>query len=162
MAILEVLNRQISELEHAINDHFEQHPNAEIYLSMPGMSHIIGARVLGGFGDDPDRYANPKSRRNYAGTSPLTIASGKAETITSRWIYNNQLHDAVIRWAFCSLTVSPGAKAFYTQRRQAGDSHYAALKRVANRLISILHGCLHHHTTYDEHTAWGHRQPVNT
>ena len=77
MAILVELNRQITQLETALAEHFEQHPDADIYLSLPGLGVVLGARVLGEFGDDPDRYADVKSRRNYAGTSPLTIASGK-------------------------------------------------------------------------------------
>ena len=52
---------------------------------------------------------------------------------------------------------SPGARAFYDQHRAAGDTHHRALRALANRLVGILHGCLRHRTTYDEHTAWKHR-----
>ncbi|MDQ1672478.1 MAG: hypothetical protein QOC98_1040 [Frankiaceae bacterium] len=51
---------------------FGQHPAAEIVLSQPGLGTILGARVLAEFGDDPDRYATAKARKNYAGTSPIT------------------------------------------------------------------------------------------
>ena len=60
--------------------HFGQHPDAEIYLSQPG----LGARVLGEFGDDPHRYASAKARRNYAGISPITRASGKKKIVAAR------------------------------------------------------------------------------
>jgi hypothetical protein len=60
-------------------------------------------------------------------------------------------------WAFASLNNSPGARAFYDQHRDAGDTHNRALRALANRLVGILHGCLRHNTLYDEHTAWGHR-----
>jgi len=33
---------------------------------------------------------------------------------------------------------------------------HAALRALGNRLVGILHGCLQHHTAYDEHTAWAH------
>ena len=26
--------------------------------------------------------------------------------------------------------------------------------------VAILHGCLRHHTLYNEHTAWAHRMPA--
>ena len=68
---------QIVELQGQVEAHFGRHPDAEIYRSQPGMGAILGARVLGEFGDDPHRYADGKARRNYAGTSPLTRASGK-------------------------------------------------------------------------------------
>ena len=79
---------------------------------------MLGARVLGEFGDDPDRYADVKSRRNYAGTSPLTIASGKHRTVTARYIRNNRLYDAICRWAFSSLTASPDADTSTTNEEQ--------------------------------------------
>lgn len=162
VAIVVELNRQIGELETELVAHFEKHPDASVYLSLPGFGVIIGARALGEFGDDPDRYATGKSRRNYAGTSPITIASGTRRIVTARWVKNSRLHDALIRWAFSALTASPGARAFYDYRRAQGDRHYKALRALANRLVGILHGCLQHHTLYDETTAWAHRQPTNT
>jgi transposase/transposase IS116/IS110/IS902 family protein len=157
VAIITELNRQISELETTLADRFEQHPDADIYLSQPGLGDVLGARVLGEFGDDPDRYASAKSRKNYAGTSPLTVASGRKRAVLARHIRNRRLYDAVDQWAFCSLSTSPGARAFYDQRRAAGDLHHQALRALGNRLVGILHGCLHHRTRYDEHTAWAHR-----
>ena len=117
-----------------------------------------GARVLGEFGDDPNRYAIAKSRRNYAGTSPITRASGTKRAVLARYIRNRRLYDAIDQWAFCSLSASPGCRAFYDQRRAKGDLHHQALRALGNRLVGILHGCLTHHTAYDEHTAWAHRQ----
>src|SRR6516225_1218015 len=81
VGIIGELNRGIAELEAALEEHFEQHPDADIYLSLPGLGDVLGARVLGEFGDAPDRYASAKSRKNYAGTSPLTVASGKKRTV---------------------------------------------------------------------------------
>jgi hypothetical protein len=63
-------------------------------------------------------------------------------------------------WAFGTLTASPGARAFYDQHRANGDTHHRALRALANRLVGILDGCLRHHTPYDEHTAWGHRDQI--
>jgi hypothetical protein len=83
---------------------------------------ILGARVLGEFGDDPNRYADAKSRQNYAGTSPITKASGKHRVVLARYARNRHLADAYYLWAFSSLTASPGAQAFYDQRRSAGDT----------------------------------------
>jgi len=64
VGIIGELNRQITQLETELGAHFEQHPDADIYLSQPGLGDVLGARVLGEFGDDPDRYADVKSRRN--------------------------------------------------------------------------------------------------
>src|SRR6478609_6905918 len=84
VGIIAELNRQIAELETELATHFETHPDADIYLSQPGLGVVLGARVLGEFGDDPNRYTDTKSRKNYAGTSPLTVASGKKRAVLAR------------------------------------------------------------------------------
>jgi len=157
VAIIAELNTQIDELAQELADHFEQHPDSDIYLSLPGIGVILGARMLGEFGDDPNRYADTKSRKNYAGTSPITRASGKRSVALARFVRNRRLADAIDQHAFCSLGPSPGARLFYDQRRACGDSHHQALRALSNRWIGILHGCLQHHTHYDENTAWAHR-----
>ena len=160
VAIITELNRQITALETTLAWSFNQHPDADIYHSLPGFGVVLGARALGEFGDDPTRYSDSKARRNYAGTSPITIASGKKKTVTARHVRNRRLYDALDQAAFSALTQSPGSRQFYDQRRTAGDLHHQALRALANRLVSILHGCLTHRTLYNEHTAWAHRQPT--
>lgn len=160
VGVIAALNAQLADLETQLEQSFEQHPDADLILSLPGLSDILGARVLGEFGDDPERFADAKSRRNYAGTSPITIASGKKRAVLARHARNTRLYDAVDQWAFCSLQASPGARAYYDARRAAHDSHHQALRALGNRWVGILHGCLRHRVPYDEHTAWGHRQPA--
>jgi transposase len=94
VGIIGELNRQIADLENELATHFETHPDADIYLSQPGLGVILGARVLGEFGDDPNRYTTAKSRKNYAGTSPLTVASGKKRAVLARRVRNRRLYDA--------------------------------------------------------------------
>ena len=151
------INRRIEELEAELAASFEQHPDAGIYRSLPGLGVVLGARVLGEFGDDPERYDSAKSRRNYAGTSPLTVASGRKRTVKARFIRNRRLYAAADQWALCSLQASPGCRDFYDRRRAAGDLHHQALRALANRLVGYLHGCLKRRLLYDETTAWAHR-----
>jgi hypothetical protein len=154
------LTNQISAVEAELAEHFRNHPDADIYLSLPGIGVILGARVLGEFGDDPNRFTDAKSRKNYAGTSPITVASGRKHAVMARHVRNQRLYDALDRWAFATLKTSPGARAFYDQHRAAGDTHHQALRALANRLVGILHGCLRHHNPYNEDTAWAHRLPI--
>ena len=160
VAVIAELNTQIAGLEAQLAEGFEQHPDAEVIRSLPGLGMILGARVLAEFGDDPNRYADAKSRKNYAGTSPITRASGTRRVVLARYARNRRLADACYLWAFAALTTSPGARAFYDAHRATGDTHHRALRALANRLVGILHGCLRHHTPYDEHTAWAHRQDL--
>ncbi len=158
IAVIAALNEQVKILQGQVEADFGRHPDAEIYRSQPGMGAVLGARVLGEFGDDPHRYADGKSRRNYAATSPLTRASGKKKVVAARFIHNDRLVDALNAQAFASLNASPGARALYDELRARGIEHNDALRRLANRLVGILHGCLKTRTLYDEATAWSHRQ----
>jgi hypothetical protein len=157
-AVNATLNEQVKALQGQVEEHFGRHPDAEIYLSQPGMGATLGARVLGEFGDDPHRYADGKARRNYAATSPITRASGKKKVVAARFVHNDRLVDALRAQAFAALNASPGARAFYDAQRAKGLEHNDALRRLANRLVGILHGCLKTRTLYDEATAWGHRE----
>jgi len=158
IAVIATLNEQVKVLQGQVEENFGRHPDAEIYRSQPGMGAILGARVLGEFGDAPRRYADGKARRNYAATSPITRASGKKKVVAARFVHNDRLVDALNAQAFASLNASPGARACYDELRARGIEHNDALRRLANRLVGILHGCLKTRTLYDEATAWGHRE----
>jgi hypothetical protein len=69
VAILTTLNAEIKTMEEQVEAHFGQHPDAEIYLSQPGLGVVLGARVLAEFGDSTTRYCDARARKNYAGTS---------------------------------------------------------------------------------------------
>ena len=162
VSVIAEMTAQIGGLEGQLAADFEQHPDAEVVRSLPGLGTILGARVLGEFGDEPDRYATAKSRKNYAGTSPITRASGTRRVVLARHARNKRLADAIYLWAFSALSTCPGARAFYDQRRAAGDTHHQALRALGNRLVGILHGCLTHHGPYSETTAWAHRPAHQT
>jgi hypothetical protein len=156
VAVIGVLNTQITVLQGQVEAHFGRHPAVEIYRSQPGLGEILGARVLGEFGDDPHRYTDARARRNYAGTSPITRASGRKKVVLARYARNDRLADALHQQAFCALSSSPGARAYYDTLRARGTGHHAALRQLGNRLVGILHGCLKTGRRYDEDTAWAH------
>ena len=154
VAVLTTMVAQTEVLAGQVEQGFGQHPDAEIYRSQPGLGTILGARVLAEFGDDPDRYADARSRKNYSGMSPITKASGTKRVVLARYARNRRLGDALFRQAYTALRVSPGARAFYDQQRARGATHYQALRALANRLVGILHGCLRTGTFYNENRAW--------
>ena len=154
--LIMALNEHVDALAAVVDHHFGLHPDADIYASLPGLGVTLGARVLGEFGDAPDRYADARARKNYAGSSPITVASGKKRLVQARYAHNKRMADALRQWAFCSMRGSPGARAYYDELKARKIGHHAALKQLANRWVEILHGCLKTHTLYDEHTAWSH------
>ena len=122
---------QISALQGQVEARLGRHPDVEIYRSQPGLGEILGARVLGEFGDDPHRYAGASARKNYAGSSPITRASGKKTVVLARFVRNQRLADALHQQAFCALRASPGARAYYDQLRARGAGHHAALRQLS-------------------------------
>src|SRR5438128_1789105 len=150
VAIISSMNTEITRLQDELERRFESHPDAEILRSLPGLGSVLGARVLAEFGDDPTRYADARARRNYAGTAPITRASGTRRVVLARMARNKRLADGMYLWAFCSLQTSPGARASYDRQRSAGKTHHQALRSLGNRWAGILHGCLTHRTVYDE------------
>lgn len=151
------MNRQLTSLERDLGSAFEKHPDAAIIASQPGLGVVLSARVLGEFGDDPNRYKDARCRKNYAGTSPITVASGKSKVVKARYVGNHHLKDACYLWAFCALSASPGARRYYDTLRGRNLEHDAALRALGNRLVGILDGCLRHRSLYDEQIAWAHR-----
>jgi len=160
VAVLAALNQQIAELERALSEYFDRHPDAEILRSLPGLGLVLGARVLGEFGDDPNRFADDRGRKAYAGTAPITKASGRSLVVLARVARNRRLADACERWAFCSLGQSPGARRYYDALRARGKTHSQATRQLANRWVGILHACLERREAYREHVAWPERQEV--
>jgi transposase len=148
------LNASIAKLEASLSEHFKKHPSAKVILSLPGMGMVLGARVLGEFGDDPNRYSDAKSRRNYAGTSPITKTSGRSRVVLSRHARNKRLASALDQWAFSSLLPSPGARGYYDELKARDKHHRKAIRQLANKWVGILHGCLENDCPYDEDIAW--------
>ncbi len=154
VAVIAQLNQQIAALERDLAENFEEHPDVEIYLSQPGLGVVLGARAIAEFGDDRTRFAHPKARKSFAGTAPITKASGTRQVVLARVARNRRLADACYWWAFCALTRSAGARRYYDALRQRGKTHHQALRALANRLVGILHGCLEHRQRYSEDVAW--------
>jgi transposase len=154
VAVITEVVAQIEVLRSEVEAGFGRHPDAEIYLSQPGLGPVLGARVLAEFGDDRTRYADSKARKNYSGMAPITRASGTKRVVLARYARNRRLADALYQQAFAALSTSPGARAYYDRHRTRGATHHQALRALANRLVGILHGCLRHHSYYDETTAW--------
>ncbi len=155
VALITVLNAQIERLGQVVAEHFGRHRDADIYTSLPGLGVILGARILGEFGDDPHRYADAKGRKAYAGTAPSPEPpdqTGRARPVRPqppprrrRPAVGVLLHARLTR----RPRLLPGPPA-------RGIGHQAALRQLANRWVGILHGCLRHRTFYDENTAWQH------
>jgi transposase len=154
IAVITVMQTGIASLEAAMTEEFEQNPCAGLLRSAPGLGPILAARVLAEVGDDTTRFATAQNLRSFAGTAPITKASGRSKVVRTRHIRNRRLADACHWWAFASITKSVGARAHYDRRRATGDTHNAALRNLANKLLGRLWWCLANDRPWDEAEAW--------
>ena len=154
LGIIAAMHEAVDALEAELGRCFDAHPQAPILRSVPGLGPILAARVLAEIGDDRERFPTPAALRAFAGTAPITRASGRSHYVKARKVRNKRLGDACHWWAFAAITKSPGARAHYDKRRAAGDHHNAALRNLANKLLGRLWWCLQHDEPWDEHAAW--------
>jgi transposase len=148
------------DLEAAAIESFNQHPDAGIITSFPGLGALTGARVLAETGDDRSRFSDARGLKAYAGAAPITRASGKTKSVTHRRVKNNRLAAAGYLWAFSALSASPGARGHYDRRRDAGDGHAGAQRNLFGRLLGCLHHCLITGQHYDETIAFPTPEPL--
>lgn len=142
------------DLAEAAAESFETHPDAEIITGFPGLSALSGARVFAEIGDDRARFTDAKGLKAYAGSAPVTRASGKSVAVLARRVKNQRLAGVGYVWAFAAMAHSDGARAHYDRRREAGDRHTAAQRNLFNRMLGCLHHCLTHRVHYSEAVAF--------
>lgn len=142
------------DLAEAARAHFEQHPDAEIMTSFPGLGLLTGARVLAEIGDDRTRFNDPRGLKAYAGSAPITRASGRKTVVLHRHIKNRRLAAVGPIWALASLKASPGARRHFDARRAVGDWNHQAQRHLFNKFLGQLHHCLQLRCFYDEHQAF--------
>lgn len=153
VAQLDAACRAADDLAEAAAAAFATHPDAEILGSFPGIGPLTGARVLAEIGDDRTRFADARALKAYAGSAPVTIASGKSHLVRHRRVKNQRLAAAGYVWIFGALP-SPQVKAEYDRRRDRGDRHTAAMRNVFNRLLGCLHHCLQTGQKFDPGKAF--------
>lgn len=142
------------QLAEAATDHFDRHPDAAIITSFPGLGALAGARVLAEIGDDRTRFSDARGLKAYAGSAPITRASGRKEVILHRHIKNKRLAAVGTVWALSSLRASPGARRHFDARRAKGDWNHQAQRHLFNKFLGQLHHCLQTSRLYDENHAF--------
>jgi transposase len=154
LAALDTACHSVEDLGQASAELFQTHPDYAIITSFPGLADSTGARVLAEIGDDRARFADARGLKAYAGSAPITRASGRSMSITHRHIKNNRLANVGWMWAFTAASNCEPARKHYRQRRENGDRHAAATRHLFNKLLGQLHHCLLHRQTFDETKAF--------
>jgi transposase len=151
---LDTAAANVARLEESLTLAFEQHPDADIITSFPGLGTVLGARILAEIGDDRTRFTTARGLKAFAGTAPITRASGMKPSPPDASCATNGSGKPAYLWALPLLAHSPAAHAHFTARRERGDSYSAAARNLTNRGMGTLHHCLQTRQHYDEIKAF--------
>jgi transposase len=146
---LRVLEDHLDEYREKINECFKQHPDHDLFGSLPGVGEKLGPRLLAELGDDRARFDSAESLQCYAGTAPVSFQSGQLHQVRFRRACQKLLRATVHLWANLSREKCAWAEAYYRRKREQGQSHSCALRCLGQRWLKILWKMWQTRTRYD-------------
>jgi len=147
--LLCTLRQQLKLYRKQIEALFREHPDHDLFGSLPGAKEVLAPRLLGAVGNDPDRYGDHAVLRCIAGTAPVSYQSGRINKVRIRWSCDKFLRHTIHLWADCFRKASAWGQAYYHKKREEGMSHACALRCLGQRLLKILFRMLQDRKPYD-------------
>ena len=147
---LRLLAQQLKIYRQRIEELFQEHPDHDLFGSLPGVGEKLGPRLLSECGQDRDRFGDHQALQCYAGTAPVSFQSGQMHKVKFRYACNKNLRAAVHLWANLSRASCPWAQVYYQQKRLEGKSHACALRCLGQRWLKILWKMWQTKKPYDE------------
>lgn len=136
--LLCTLAQQLKLYRAQIEKLFEQHPDHDLFGSLPGAKKVLAPRLLGAVGSDPERYGSHQALQCIAGVAPVCYQSGKINKVRVRWSCDKFMRHTIHLWADCFRKASAWGQAYYQKKREEGMSHACALRCLGQRLLKIL------------------------
>lgn len=147
--LLRTLGQQLELYRQEIKALFQQHPDHDLFGSLPGAKDVLAPRLLAAVGADPDRYGSHQVLQCLAGCAPVAYQSGNLHKVRVRWACDKFLRHTLHLWADCFWKASAWGRAYYEQKRAQGMSHACALRCLGQRLLKILFRMLQDKKPYD-------------
>lgn len=158
-AILERLLTSRREVEDAIAAALASHPMGPLLAPARGAGPSVLSRVIAEIGDDPARFQTLRGFLAYAAVVPYTAQSGSQQRDSRRPTKGNRLHSALWDWAKGASNHHPGAATLYWQRREAGDYHPTATRKLAACIAASIWHCMHTGEVWDDDKVWPQPRP---
>ena len=136
--VLESLQRPMDQSRRQITSRFEQHPDHDIFGSLPGSGTKLGPRLLAELGSIRDIFPDAEGLLCFAGVSPVSFQSGKIRKSPIRWACNRVLRATVHLWVDETRKTCAWAQADSQAKREAGHSHASALRCLGKRWLKLL------------------------
>jgi transposase len=149
VAVLKALNAALKNLGRSVATHLGEHPDGDIFTSLPRSGQINAAQMLAEWGDCRQAYDGPDSVAALAGLTPVTKESGKHRAVHFRWAYNTRLRVAMTTFSDKSRHASPWAARIYNDARTAGKDHPHAVRVLARAWTRVIYRCWVNREPYD-------------
>jgi transposase len=147
--VLVILGKQLAMYRQQIEALFRDHPDHDLFGSLPGAKKVLAPRLLAAVGGDPSRYGSHEVLQCIAGTAPVSYQSGQLNKAHVRWACDKFMRHSVHLWADCFRKASPWGQTYYQQKRAEGMTHACALRCLGQRLLKILFRMLINKKPYD-------------
>ena len=147
---LRALQGQLDEYRRRIQELFDQHPDKDIFSSLPGAGPKLAPRLLAECGTDRDRLDDHEALQCLAGTAPVTRQSGQIRIVRQRLACNKLLKATVHLWANLSRPGCAWAEAYYQRKREQGKTHACAIRCLGQRWLKVLWKMWKEGKPYDE------------
>lgn len=147
---LRALHAALARLDAALAKLFAQHPDQELFRSLPGAGEALAPRLAAALGTNRQHYQSAEEVQQFSGIAPVTEASGKQHWVHWRLACPKFLRQTFHEFADASRKRSRWAQAYYQQRRQQGATHHSAIRALAYKWIRILYRCWQTRTPYQE------------
>ncbi len=149
LRVMRSLNRSIKDLDRAVVAHLGEHPDAEVFTSLPRSGRINAAQMLAEWGDCREAYPCPDAVSMLGGLCPVTHASGKHRDVSFRWACNKRLREAITTFADNSRHASPWAADIYRRAIARGCDHPHAISILARAWVRVIWRCWQDRRPYD-------------
>jgi transposase len=147
--LLRTLDQQLVQYRQAIEKLFKDHPDHDIFGSLPGAKKVLAPRLLAAIGNDPNRYGSHQVLQSFAGTAPITYESGQISKTRIRWACDKFMRHTLHLWANSFRLASAWGQTYYEAKRKQGMSHACALRCLGQRLLKIVFRMLQDKKPYD-------------
>ena len=147
--MLRILDDHLEAYHQRIRQLFNQHPDHDLFGSLPGAGKTLAPRLLAEIGGDPNRYPDTQSLQGISGTAPVSFQSGQIYRVKVRRQCNKALRHIIHLWANCSRAACNWAQTYYETKRKEGKSHACALRCLGQRWLKIIWKMIQTRTAYD-------------
>lgn len=150
IAQLLALQPHIVKCDRLIAERTKHLAQVSLLRTLPGAGERLAPALAAICAVASEEHAGPDALRCLCGVAPVEVQSGKRRSTRIRRRCNKHWRNTLHLFARCSTVSCTWAKAFYDLRREHGDRHGTALRKLADKWLKIIHRMLVTGEPYDD------------